>query len=315
MLPEFAASGLLLSSDLQRIGASERTLQRALERQALVRVRRGAYVDAVHWSGLDGRGRLLLRMRAVAEAASRDVIFCGFSAAAAWNLPFLGDWPDRVEVLCEPAQGGRSEWDVIRRPRELRGLRVNEVQGLLVTGAAVTVVDLSRRLAFAPAVGVVDAAMAGRAGQAVTRTDLLAELEREPSRRGRSAARSAIEFGVGVSDSFGESFARARLHELGYAPPELQVPIADGRGLVGVVDFFWPGLGIVGEFDGAVKYLREEFRGGRTAAEVVWREKQREDRLRRRTTGLFRLVWADLMDPPRMDGIVRSSGLRPVARV
>jgi hypothetical protein len=254
-------------------------------------------------------------MRAVAEAATRDVVFCGLSAAAAWSLPKLGAWPEQVDVVCEPATGGRSERDIARHPRSRAGLRVNEVEGLLVTGVASTVVELSRSADFAAAVGLIDSALGGRTTQKVTREDLQYELDRELSRRGTKRAAAAITFGVTVSDSFGESFARARLHELGYEAPELQVSISDERGRVGIVDFYWPRLAVVGEFDGAVKYLREEYRSGRSPAEVIWREKQREDRLRRRSTGLFRLVWADLMDLRRMDAIVRSSGLRPVARV
>ncbi|MCU1592589.1 MAG: hypothetical protein JWP11_3845, partial [Frankiales bacterium] len=53
-----------------------------------------------------------------------------------------------------------------------------------------------------------------------------------------------------------------------------------------------------------------EYLQGKSPAQVVWLEKQREDRLRRRSTGFFRAIWADVMDPARLDSIVRSSGLR-----
>ena len=63
------------------------------------------------------------------------------------------------------------------------------------------------------------------------------------------------------------------------------------------VDFAWPAHGVFLEFDGKVKYsamLRE----GETAADVVVREKRREE-LICEITGwrCIRIIWADLMRP------------------
>ena len=316
MVLPVSATDLLLAKDLRRSGLSDRALQREADAGRLIRIRRGAYCPAERWQALDDRQRHLLRMRAVAEASGREVVFCGLSAAAAWNLPLVERFPGDVEVVGFPSSGGgRSQGDVRRRPLQTTGLRVNERDGLLVTGVASTAVQLALQLGFADAVGVLDRALWGRNPDRIEFEELVLELERIGPRYRRSAALAAILFAVGASDSLGESIARARLHELGYPPPVLQAPLADERGLIGRVDFYWPDHGIIGEFDGAVKYQRTEMLGGRSPAETVWREKQREDRLRRRCAGLFRAVWADLMDPPRFDAIVRSSGLRPSARV
>ena len=50
------------------------------------------------------------------------------------------------------------------------------------------------------------------------------------------------------------------------------------------------------------------------AAEIVWREKQREDRLRRLENKVARWVWADALVPARMAAILAKEGIRPQAR-
>ncbi|MCU1438568.1 MAG: hypothetical protein JWP66_1655 [Naasia sp.] len=303
-------STLLLSDDLSRTGMSDRTLQRALARGEVVRIRRGAYCRADRWAELDSRERQLVRMHAVAAVSGKDIVFCGPSAAAAWHLPRLAPWTDEVHVAVADRAGGRSSGDVRRRVMDLTGVRVNEVGELLVTGLASTAVQQALEWDFPAAVGVLDAARRTRDPGPVTREELLAELARLRPRRHASRALTAVGFSVAASESFGESITRARLHELGYPPPVLQAPISDERGLIGRVDFYWPDYGVIGEFDGAVKYERPEYLQGKSPAQVVWLEKQREDRLRRRSTGFFRAIWADVMDPARLDSIVRSSGLR-----
>jgi hypothetical protein len=80
---------------------------------------------------------------------------------------------------------------------------------------------------------------------------------------------------------------------LGAPIPELQVEFADRRGRIGPVDFYWPELDIVGEFDGNSKYgKRRKFQKGLTLEEILLREKRREDRIRRLVRGFIRWDWA-----------------------
>ena len=130
-------------------------------------------------------------------------------------------------------------------------------------------------------------------------------------------ARSTV--GDSRADSVGESLSRARIHELGFAEPELQVAV-ETAGHRYVVDFFWPEANIIGEFDGRAKYSRDDFTAGSPPEEVVWREKKREDALRR----LLERVWS--AGPGRrrwtespwaecwQGGVPRSTSLRASAR-
>lgn len=81
---------------------------------------------------------------------------------------------------------------------------------------------------------------------------------------------------------------------MGFPAPELQRCFTDARGTIGRADFYWPGVRLVGEFDGAVNYSKPEFLRGRTPSQVVIDEKLREDRLRALGLGVVRWTWNDL---------------------
>ncbi|THG30726.1 type IV toxin-antitoxin system AbiEi family antitoxin domain-containing protein [Naasia lichenicola] len=308
------ADGLLVSSDLLRLGFGPKTLQRELVSGRLYRVRRGAYCLAEKWNALDERGRHLLRMRAVRAGMRLEPVFCDVSAAMALDLPWLGPTGDDVHICSAAASGGRSENGVRRHPHDLEGMEIVEADGLLVTGAAHTVAALAARLPFAQGVGMVDAALSRGDGHRATPDELSSAIRRLGPRSNARGATAAFEFGTHLSGSFGESYCRALMHELGYPTPELQVPFFDERGRIGIVDYWWPEARVIGEFDGAVKYHRADMRNGSSPSEIAWREKQREDRLRRQCDGFVRVVWAETMDASRLDAVLRASGLRPDAR-
>ncbi len=254
-------------------------------------------------------------MHAVSAATDRDLVFCDVSAAVVLGLPWLGPVGDEVHVCMPIASGGRSENGVRRHPRDLTGVVVQEVDGFLVTGVAHTAVELAARLPFAQGLATIDAALAQRNHRRTSPGELRSAVSRLGPRANARGVAAIVQLGSAQSDSYGESYCRAVMHELGYPPPALQVPFFDDRGQIGIVDYWWPEARIIGEFDGAVKYQRADMLDGMTPAEVAWREKQREDRLRRRCDGFFRAIWAEAVDPPRLDAVLRASGLRPEPRV
>ena len=88
------------------------------------------------------------------------------------------------------------------------------------------------------------------------------------------------------------------------------MPIYDIQGLVGYADFGWLPLKVLGEFDGRIKYGAT----GVDAAEAVWREKKREDRLRALGFEVVRWTWADLMVPGRVPAMIQAAMARALAR-
>ena len=100
------------------------------------------------------------------------------------------------------------------------------------------------------------------------------------------------------AESVGESLGRHLFWGQHIPAPVLQFEVYDEHGnLVGRTDYAWPELGLLGEFDGLVKYGRLR-RPGESVQDAVVREKQREDLLREITGWLMiRLIWADLFRP------------------
>lgn len=132
--------------------------------------------------------------------------------------------------------------------------------------------------------------------------------------RGRSRAHLVSELADGRAESPGESLSRVRMFELRLLRPELQVEVRDVDGLAGRCDFGWEEQRLLGEFDGRVKYGRLCCDSAEEAAETLWREKRREDRLRRTGALVARWVWADVWDGRWLLGILRQLGLVPTPR-
>jgi hypothetical protein len=171
--------------------------------------------------------------------------------------------------------------------------------GVSVSGLARTVVDSATVSPMAAGV-----AFADRALRTVTRGELETALGETAHGRGSARAKRVVGFADALSESPGESLSRVTMAMLGFEPPVLQQPFFDDSGFVGRVDFFWPGDSVVGEFDGHGKYLSKALRGGKTAAQVVVAEKQREDRLRRIVRRVVRWEWADALSPRRLEGLL-----------
>lgn len=130
--------------------------------------------------------------------------------------------------------------------------------------------------------------------------------EKHAERLETSAARTrfetAWEFSDARSESAGESLARALIHELGFAAPELQRKIfsRDGRE-VARVDFWWEQVRVAGEFDGIGKYDVDLHTSTRERRRSINREKSRDVELQRVCRHVTHWTWADLKDPARLE--------------
>lgn len=298
----------------ERAIGREHELKTAIRSGDLERVARGVYRRA-EFIDRDPSSRgdddYLARIRAAHLLAIEPPIFAGMAAARVWGLPALGVWPERVSVAAPPDRGGRSNVHLARSyvgyppPSVTRG-------GLQVTVLARTVVDVARLESFDRAVVIADAALApSPERKAVPKEAIAAELDRLGTVPGAAKARGVIEFADGASGSVGESCSRAAMRRLGLPVPVLQQEFGDVRGRIGYVDFFWPQLGVIGEFDGRAKYVREEFTGGEHPGDVVAREKEREDRLRALGFRVVRWGWREARTPALIEGLLRRAGVTP----
>ncbi|MEO6942622.1 MAG: hypothetical protein ABI238_03665 [Terrimesophilobacter sp.] len=282
----------------------------------IVRVARGAYVDATLWESLDRAAQYRLRLHAVAERLSPNTIFSHESAAVLWRLPWIGSWPNRVHTAGMEASGGRSGVAVFQHTTGLSD-HPDLIEGRLVTPLARTVVDIARTTSFATAVTVADAALRRSfhpvdsiPASALTREELQGELALVPLRHGSAKARAVIEFADGRADRPGESMSRVNIRIAGLPAPQLQVRMRGRSGRLWIVDFWWPESNLIGEFDGKWKYSEPEFLRGRTPHQVLLDEKFREDDLRAAAHNFTRWDWALALSPPRLRAHLLAAGLR-----
>lgn len=297
-----SADDLLPTSYLRRRGIRPQTEMRQ-QASRIARVRRGVYTATGLWEDLEAADRYRMFVVATVECMRTDrPLLCGLSAAAIWGLPTVGSWPTTVEVL--GARGGPGSTGNVVRRRVIQIPDAHEVDGLRLTSPSRTVLDVARSADFAAALTIADAALRA---QLCTAAGLDAELAKVgPRARGRGAAAHIVRLADGRSESPGESLSRARMWELGLPQPRLQVPLTDDHGTYGRGDFGWPG--VVGEFDGKLKYAADETTG-RTAQDVLWREKLREDRIRRHAR-VVRWTWADALGTHEMARKLAEVGIR-----
>lgn len=278
-----------------------------------VRIARGAYVDEPYWAGLGARERYVLAIRAVAETRGTRPVLSHWSAAAIHGLPIIGPWPGRVHLTQDAANGTRSRGMVVRHSLPITGADVVELDGLLVTSIARTVIDLAVVAPGVSGVTSMDAALHvdrfHHRPPLVTPDELGESWAARLPFRGHARARDIIDFSVTNADSPIESASRWNMRLVGLPAPILQQSHFDDRGFIGDTDFSWPDHGVVGEADGDLKYLDPAFRRGRSADQVVLDEKIREDRLRALPRVVARWRWPVALSPERLRYTLSAAGL------
>jgi hypothetical protein len=295
MLSAVDLPDLTLRPHLLAAGFSDDEMRRLVRTGQLTPVRRGVYVQGDLPDDVLGRHALQI-VAAMGELAG-DAVVSHVSAAVLHGLRIWGIRLSRVHVTRRRSGGGRCGALVHVHVAALDPGEITMIAGLPVTSLARTVADLARMLPLEPAVVLADSAMFYKRPDRVEKAELLAVLDHAPRRPGTRAARRAIDFANGLSESVGESRSRVAIAAAGLPPPVLQweVHAAATGAFIGRVDMGWPELHTVGEFDGLVKYGRA-LRPGQDVAEVLVEEKMREDALRGEDLGVVRWIWKDLND-------------------
>lgn len=324
---------LLLTSTARLGPDGDRRLQRAAAAGRITRVRAGTYVESAEWEDATHDQRALVRIAAVIRTRRQDAVLTRESAALVLGIPIIGPRPETVHLASGTGVAPRNERGVVWHRERLGERDVIRFGGFMVTSPERTAFDLARTRGFVSAVTGLDAALAGRfepepawfngdgflpwqpdALPPVDQVALSERIHRAAGARGIRSARRVAAFADARAGSPGESLSRANIHVLGFPAPDLQVPFIREDGAVDVTDFHWPGFAVAGEFDGFVKYHREEFLNDMTPEDVVWLEKERERRLRR-AHGLevSRWVWEVARQPRLLRAELLAAGL-PIVR-
>lgn len=300
--------GFFTRAMAREMGYDDKSVTRMVRAGVWTRFRRGYYSFTDLWSALDQSEQYLVRCRAVLHSLGAHVALSHQSGALAHGLEL---WePDLAHVHVTRLDGaqGRIEGDVVHHEGQWSDTEVVEVDGLRTLLPVRCVLEYGTRVDSEHALVAMDSLLHARAAD---ESDLGRQFEKMHAWPGAQHLHIPVRMADGRSESVGESRGRWIFWTLGLPAPDLQVPIYDAGGILrGTCDWGWLGLGLLGEFDGVVKYGRL-LKPGQQVGEVVFAEKQREDELRELTgCRMIRLTWQDYQRP-RM---IRDRILRLVRR-
>lgn len=305
----FEPSRLLVTSQLRFAGQDPRDVRDDDGDHRYAVVRHGVMMLRAEWDRLAPGERHAAFVHGTAlMARGAGHTFSHWSAAALWCMPVATPWPRQVHVIVPPGKG-RSSSLVVRH--EMSGEPTTGLAGVALTTPARTIVDVARFSEQGLLDGLMAADYALRAGLC-TRDDIEGEWKGLGAQtHGRHIVEQVIELADARAESAGESLSRGQLYIHRYPRPLLQEPqYVNGR-WVATVDFDWGWL--VGEFDGKFKYGRQFAETVEQAEERLWREKSREDLVRRRKK-VARWGWDDALFAKGMCQALEAQGLRPEPR-
>ena len=211
-----------------------------------------------------------------------DAVLAGHSAAAAHGLALWG--VDYAHVLLErPVQRQLRRSGAVIRPR------ISEAIVETPTGPAVPIAAACVRVSLdCGAVAGVVVTDSGLHRDMVTLDQIDRELAAHSGQwhiQHALAMRSLVDAG---SESVGESRTRVVLAAYGFEV-ETQCVIRDGHRVAGRADMGIKGTKVLIEFDGALKFADDP--------KALFKEKKREDWLRRLGYIVVRVTWSDLERP------------------
>ena len=272
----------------------------------------GVFAERATWGKLDGAERHRRLARAIA-GKHPDWIFCSFTAACLWGLEVSWRHLDVLHVCGATKPASRSAVYLQRHLTEPQ--EEARIDGMQVTPLGQTVVDCLLETGFTDGMTVADSAL-GKNG--VTREMLLEEVELRRAKCKPRCAKTAahvLEYADARAESGGESVARARMIATGFAPDHLQYELVDpyDSALSMRSDFAWEQMARVltlGELDGLVKYTDEAMLAGRTTAEKLVEERQRESHLSVYGHPLVRFTMRDVRKPGLLENMLQIAGVR-----
>lgn len=306
--------GYFTRAEAHDCGHDDRAIRAAVRAGEWRRLRRGYYAPATLYDPLDESGKHLVLCRIVQDRMGDRVAITHQSASCAWEHDQWGWDMSIVQVTRLDAGAARTEAGVRHHRATIDEGELVKINGLWVTNETRTAFEACTDVSVESGLCIVSSAL--RAGR------ITKEMLEEYGQTHRSLAlpqsrnaRLASRLGDGRLQSVGESRSFYMFWRHALPAPELQFEMRarDGR-LLGYNDFAWPAYCHLGEFDGKRKYTRD-IEPDEDPGEVVFREKRREDEMRREGAGMSRWIWREL-DPTQQPATARRIGgeLRDSAR-
>lgn len=262
-------------------------LRRAVNRGLVHRLAPGVFIGA---QGLSDETVAHHLQRALAQQMRfpTQIVASHETAAAALDLPLMysGRLPDQPRFIRDPSHGqhrhSRPRVRVVPLPKgQVVTVQSGPHEGLRVTSPERTALDLAAESTLPYALMVLDEVarrwalarvgpkdLRGKVDERILHGSLagLRRVNEGLSRRGARRRRLALRLADPRHESPAESASAGSIHLAGLPPPELQVRFVTRVGEY-FTDFYWKKCGVVGECDGAVKYLGGDSDEGHAAAD------------------------------------------------
>ncbi len=279
-------------------GLCDKDLSESIRLGVLIRIRRGYYTYTDLWVTLGDRARHLVLCRAILHCLDPGFVLSHTSAALLHGIDLYDADLSDVHVTRLGRVSSRHEAGVVVHTGRVPDTDVVEVHGLLAVCAERAVLEAgtlsTAESSFVAFNSYLNQGLGGH-------EPLFARFEQMGRWPGTRHLHIPIRMATDKPETVGESrclwvFSR------GHVPlPVCQYPVYDRDGaLIATTDFGWPEEHTLGEFDGKVKYGRL-LKPGHDSGDVVFAEKQREDRVREITDSrMVRFVWNDLQRPRLM---------------
>ena len=275
-------------------GVTDDEIRQLVRSGRWMRLASGVYMPSEEFASADDCRRHAFRARAVMANASPEAALSHVSAAVVHGLEVWGIPLDDVHLTRNRRNGARRSPGRVMHSARICETDIVVKDGVRVLDVARTVVDLAATAPFENAVVLGDHAL--RRGLTTT-DDVMRAADRMGTHPGHAKVRRALRFMSDRSDSVGESRSRVLIVREQLPIPETQADIFDEAGRwLARVDFLFPDHGVIGEFDGRIKYRRDGVASA-DAEDVVYQEKLREDRVRHAGFVVVRWTWADLQTP------------------
>lgn len=272
----------------------------------------GLYARRAFWDDLRPGAQALCVIRGAHELHERWT-FCHYSAALVYGLSVSYRLLEQVHIQTKRAARSRSSKQICRHCTRSQEDQVGIVQGVPVTSLKQTLLDCLIAAQLPDALAMADSALRI---YGIDRDELIAFMEDQGKRRhGIQSALHVAALADGRAESGGESILRGTIIEEGYLPPtDLQVKLPDVTDPRRTfrADLLWSlpdGRRIVGELDGAEKYVNEGMRAGRTVMGVLLDERQRESRITALGMPVMRFQFSKVREPGYVARTLQAFGI------
>jgi hypothetical protein len=302
--------GFFTRAAAREMGYDDKAVAQMVRANLWHRFRRGYYSVSDIWGSLDAVGQHRVRSRAVLHSLGDAVTLSHVSGVLAHGVDTWGADLSRVHVTRLDGGAGRVEGDVVHHVGTCTRDEVLVVDGTNTLGAARCAIEYGSTASSEAALVVFNSTLHST-GLRVE--ELHRQFERMASWPRVRHLHVPIRLAAPGVESVGESRGLWAFWTVGIPKPVIQFEVRDAGGVLRArCDWGWPELGLLGEFDGKVKYGRL-LRTNQDPGDVVFAEKRREDEVREITGfGMLRLVWEDLARPrsirSRFDHLARRTG-------